>query len=188
MATKVKINGVVHTMTIGERGEAIYDPPLSKTEIDRGRKNMREMITSRKFPGVKTENTFFSGRGTLSDQFKDDPWYLEKIIEGARARGYEPNPNDVYLTQLATDGDGDPDAFVSQADGMSKIRKVCESKKLYCEDLGTERYEVAPTPPVRLAEDLVQEKVAEYKADPEYSTMGDQELREFVVDKHGARN
>lgn len=187
MATKVKINGVIHTLTIGERGEAIYDPPLSKTEIDRGRNNMREMINARKFPGVKTESTFFSGRGTLDQQFKDDPWYLERIIEGARARGYEPNPNDVYMSQLA-DGDGDPDAFISQADGMSKIRKVCESKKLHCEELGTERYDVAPKPTVKLAEDLVQEKMAEYKADPEYSSMGDQELREFVVDQHGARD
>ncbi len=186
MATKVKINGVVHTMTISDRGEAIYDPPLSKTEIDRGQKNMREMLAERKFPGVKTESTFFNGRGTLDQQFKDDPWYLERIIEGARARGYEPNPNDVYLTQLA-DGDGDPAAFISQADGMSKIRKVCESKRLYCEDVGTERYDVTPAPPIRLAEELVQEKMTEYRSDPEHSMMSDQELREFVVDKHGAR-
>ncbi len=186
MAYKIKINGVVHTM-IESNGEVRYEPPLPESEIVKGRKNMREVLASKKFPGVSTENTFFSGRGTLENQFKDDPEFLQEIIEGAKADGYTPNPNDVYLSQLARKP-GDKRAFVSQADGVSKIRKVCEENRLQCDEVGTQKYEVAPKAPVRLAEDLVQAEVAKYKSSPEFSRMGDQELREFVVDQHGARS
>lgn len=187
MACKIKINGVVHTMVRGDGGSISYDPPIPKSEIKRGRKNIGEMIAERRFPGVSTENTFFSNRGTLDQQFKDDPEFLQEIIAGAQADGYTPNPNDVYISQLARKP-GDKRAFVSQADGVSKIRKVCEENRLYCDEVGTEKYDVTPKAKVKLAEDLVQSEMAKYKSDPEFSRMGDQELREFVVDQHGARS
>lgn len=183
----LRINGVTHRMIQQKDGSIIYDPPLPKSEIARGRNNIGEMIRAKSFPGLKTESNFFSNRGTLEQQFKDDPEFLQEIIAGAQADGYNPNPNDVYVSQIARKT-GDRKAFVSQADGVSKIRKVCEEQKLHCEELGTERYEVAPKAPVKLADDLVQQKVAEYKSHPEFSRMKDQELREFVVEQHGARS
>lgn len=186
MAYKLKINGVTHTL-IQEGNKVRYEPPLPQSEIRRGRNNIGEAMKSRKFPGVKTENSFFSNRGTLADQFKDDPEFLQQIIEGAKAKGYNPNPNDVYLQSVARE-DGDPDAFISQADGLSKVRKVCEQRGLYCEEAGTVRKEVAPPKPIALADDLVAEKVAEYKSNPEFAGKPDGELREFVIEKHGARS
>ncbi len=183
----LRMNGVTHRMIRNDDGSVSYDPPLPKSEIARGRNNIGEMIRDRSFPGLKTESNFFSNRGTLDQQFSDDPEFLQEIVSGARAKGYNPNPNDVYVSQLAREP-GDPNAFISQADGVSKIRKVCEQQKLQCDEVGAERREVAPKAKVRLADDLVQAKVAEYKTNPEFSRMGDQELREFVVDQHGARS
>ena len=187
MAYKLRINGVTHTLIQNGDGTVSYSPPLPESEIRRGRNNIREAMKSKRFPGVKTENTFFSGRGTLADQFKDDPEFLQQIIDGAKAKGYNPSPNDIYLQSVARE-DGDPDAFVSQADGLGKIRKVCEQRGLYCEELGAERREVAPPEKIALAEDLVAEKVAEYKSVPEFAGKPDGELRELVIEKHGARS
>lgn len=187
MAYKLKINGVTHTMIDNGDGTVSYDPPLPKSEIRRGRNNIGEALRLRKFPGLKTETNFFSNRGTLEEQFKDDPVFLEEIIEGAKQDGYTPNPNDVYISQIARKP-GDKRAFISQADGVSKIRKVCEEERMHCEALGTQKFEVAPKPKVKLAESLVQEKMQEYKQNPEFSGMKDGELREFVVDKHGSRS
>lgn len=187
MANGIRLNGVFHKLTVSSDGEVSYDPPIPKSEIRRGRNNIGEVMKSRTFPGMKTENNFFSNRGTLEQQFKDDPQFLQEIIEGAKADGYTPNPNDVYISQIARKT-GDRRAFISQAEGVSKIRKVCEEEKLHCEALGTSMPEVAPKKKVKLAEPLVQEKMAEYKQNPEFSKMKDGELREFVVDKHGARS
>ena len=187
MAIGQKINGVFHKLIEAADGTFSYDPPLPQSEILRGRKNIGEVMRSRRFPGVKTENDFFANRGTLEQQFKDDPQFLQEIIEGAKADGYTPNPNDVYISQIARKT-GDKRAFISQADGVSKIRKVCEEEKLHCEALGTQKFDVAPKKKVRLAEPLVQEKMQEYKQNPEFSGMKDGELREFVVDQHGSRS
>lgn len=187
MAYKLKINGTIYTLIKNSDGTVSYDPPLPESEIRRGQNNIREAMMSKTFPGLKTENSFFAGRGTLQDQFKDDPEFLKQIIDGARAKGYNPSPYDVYLQTVARE-DGDLDAWVSQADGLGKVRKVCEDRGLYCEELGTERREVAPPERVALADDLVAEKVAEYKCIPEFAGKSDGELREFVIDKHGARS
>ena len=187
MASGIRINGVFHKLIQADDGTITYDPPIPKKEIQRGRNNIGEVMKSRRFPGVNTENNFFANRGTLEQQFKDDPQFLQEIIEGAKADGYTPNPNDVYISQIARKT-GDRRAFISQADGVSKIRKVCEEERLHCEALGTQKFEVAPKKKVRLAEPLVQEKMQEYKQNPEFSGMKDGELREFVVDKHGSRS
>ena len=93
---------------------------------------MREILKSRKCPGAKDDTSFFAGRGTLERQFHNDPTYLDKITDNAKKQGYTPNPNDVYFASLAR-FEGDRRAFISQAEGTAKIKKICEQEGLGCE-------------------------------------------------------
>lgn len=183
--SKFKLNGIMYTQIDHEDGRREYDPPLPEGKEEQWSRNFQEIVETKTCPGVHTENAFFAGRGTLSEQFKDDPVYLDYIIERARARGYNPSPNDVYFSSVADD-DGDPAAFVSQADGVGKLRKVCEERNLACEEIGAERRELPPRPNVRLAEDLVQEQMVKYREDPTYQKVADADLRELVIESHGA--
>lgn len=184
--SKFRYNGISYTEIKYEDGRVEHDPPLPEGLLEKWAGNFAEIVRTRKGPGLKTENNFFAGRGTLAEQFKDDPGFLERIVSRARAKGFEPNPNSVYFESVAND-DGDPDAFVTQAEGLGKLRKVCEKRGLYCEELGTQKFDVAPSQNVRLAEDLVQEQMAKYRQTPEHEKTSDAELREFVIETHGAK-
>jgi len=89
------------------------------------------MLAMRQAPRTSgTDTTFFSGIGSLEQQFGSDPEgrsQLAAYVNNARKHGYNPNPNDYYVGAIA-DFPGDPKAFVGAKDGLSHVRKVLEDK------------------------------------------------------------
>lgn len=131
MAWKEKIEGVTYEVTFVD-GVKVHTPPLPEHIRKKGAENMKEILRTKTFPAAKTDTTFFAGRGTLEDQFKNDPMYLKEIIDGAKADGYTPSPHDVYFASLARKK-GDRRAFVSQAEGTGKIKKIVQADGNACD-------------------------------------------------------
>lgn len=183
----VTINGKKHRVTI-VNGKSIYDPPLDESRVRRDRKNMRQMLKNRTFPGVNTDTTFLAGFGSLEKQFGGDEVGMRETVEAARAQGYNPGPFDVYLPTVAK-CKGDPDAWLKAGEGTGKIRDVCEKRgvaargKVNTKGRGPER-DYIKEPRKKLADDLVEKKIKEYRKNPEFSKKSKAELREMVIDKH----
>ena len=72
---------------------------------------LKEALDNKRFPPIRTDSTFLANHGTLDKQFEGDDRQLNKVVEEARKRGYNPNPNDTYIPTLAR-YTGDPLAFV----------------------------------------------------------------------------
>lgn len=134
-------------------------------------------------PGALTDRELFAGHGRLADQFDGDPVGFRAVIDGAHARGYNPNPNDVYLPTLADDI-GDPAAFVPASGGRGHIKKVCEARGDECHGLVNVkpvRFDPPPDAGPPLAEDIVQEGVAdEIRHDPSLASKREQVQKAFV--------
>jgi len=146
-----------------------------------------EMCALRQPPGAMADGEFFRDQGTLADQFKGDEAKLEHITAVAKSQGYTPTPNDVYMPGLA-DYPGDPLAFVPPTGGRHHIKKVCEEKNLECSgQVNVKRVEKEPSRNVPLAEDLVQEAVADmHVTDPDLCRKATyQDLREEAIYRHG---
>ncbi len=188
-----KISGVTYRVSVNQAGESTYDPPLPESESSRMASNLKEVLDTRSFPGLDTETLFWAGRPTLAEQFKGDEKYLQMLCDGARKRGYNPKPTDVYMPSLARDNKGDPNAFISAADGVSKVKRVLEAKGVDAEGPGfkvraarNDRDYLRDAKP--LAEDLVQKISKEYIAkDPKCAAMKPSALREMVIEKHGGK-
>ena len=149
--------------------------------------SMAEMLALQKGPGLDTDDVFFSGSKPLYDQFGSQK-HLDRFLKQAKARGFTPPVNSTYYPNLAR-FPGDPEAFVTRAQGRSYIKKLCESRGWECsggvkaEYREPERdpYETAPA----LADDIVRESMAEeIKKNPEMSKQERRQLRSKVIKKH----
>lgn len=130
MSYILKINGVDHKVSfVG--GEKVYDPPLGRDFVRETNRRFRDMVESKRPPNSNTDKEFFSDRGTLADQFADDPESLNDVVSAARKKGYNPHYQDVYMEPLA-DEPGDPSAFITPSGGRSQVKRVCEEKGLEC--------------------------------------------------------
>ena len=149
---------------------------------------MTETLKSRKFPPIRTDSTFLANHGTLDKQFEGDDRQLEAVVEAARKKGYNPNPNDTYIPSLAR-FTGDPLAFVPAGNPRSHIKKVCEETDRACEGaVEVSRKEQSMPETVRLADDLVQEEAAMRIAEnPEEALKPKEQLRNEILDDHGAK-
>lgn len=185
---KVKINGVTHEVTTGEDGEMIYDPPRNETkqQILKRRKALKEMCDSMTPPSVQSDTTFHKGRGTLLDQMEGDDAAVHRLTEKAKARGYTPGANDVYISQLA-DSLGDPKAFFKPSEGRAELKKRLEQTGKGVDMPGMrveskpfdEKKRPALNP--RIAKNLARG----YRESGEHSNKSDSELLQHVVKKHG---
>lgn len=150
-----------------------------------------DMLASRKAPGASTDREFFADSdATVARLHQQDPRYAARITAKAKQLGYQPNSNDVYMSQLAK-CEGDPLAFVPATGGRHHVKKVCEQRGLGCEGaVAVKAMEVAaPAPRVRLAPKIVDEYVKKYVAkDPSLAKKPKRELREMIVEKHGSKN
>ena len=106
----------------------------------------------------------------------------------AKSLGYNPNPNDTYISTLAR-FPGDPLAFVPAGSPKSHIKKVCETTDRACEgDVTVNRPRKEPAKTVRLGEDLVQEEAEQLiMRNPEEALKPKEQLRNEILDKHGAK-
>lgn len=148
---------------------------------------MTETLKSRKFPPIRTDSTFLANHGTLDKQFEGDDRQLEAVVEAARKRGYNPNPNDTYIPSLAR-YTGDPLAFVPAGNPRGHIKKVCEETDRACEGaVEVGRTQKEPEKTVPLAEDLIQEEAAiRISNDPSEGLKPDEQLRNEIIQDHGA--
>ncbi len=115
--------------TIGSRGYVRSEEPSREDA-----KRLADMLATRQVPRSSTDRELFAGYGSLADQFEGEESVLEKIVCESRKRGYNPNPNDLYMPRLA-ECPGDPLAFVPATGGMSHIRKVARLRDNDCIDM-----------------------------------------------------
>ena len=169
-------------------GRIVGDKYISCDDSPPPEARLEEVLKNKRFPPIRTDSTFLANHGTLDKQFEGDDRQLEKVVEEAKRRGYNPSPNDTYIPSLARFA-GDPLAFVPPGNPRNHIKKVCEETDRACEGavtVGRERKE--PKETVRLGEDLVQEEVAmRIMGNPEEALKPKEQLRNEILDKHGAK-
>lgn len=148
-----------------------------------------DMLASRKAPGASTDREFFADSdATVARLHASDPKYAARITAKAKRLGYQPNSNDVYVSQLAR-CEGDPLAFVPATGGKGHVKKVCEQRGFGCDGaVAVKAAEVAPPKKqVRLAPSLVNEYVQRHvAANPSLASKPKRELREMVTELHGS--
>lgn len=92
---------------------------------------LAEMLAFQSPPGSLTDREFFSGQGTLADQFKGDEAMLKRLVSTAASNGRRPQASDVYCSGLAR-FPGDPEAFVPSSGGRNYIRRLSEQRGHAC--------------------------------------------------------
>jgi hypothetical protein len=149
---------------------------------------MNEVLKSRKMPAIRTDAQFLANHGTLEKQFDGDQRQLKAVTDKAKELGYTPSPNDTYISTLAR-FPGDPLAFVPAGSPKNHIKKVCEATDRACEgDVEVQRERKKPKETIRLGEDLVQEEAEQLiMKNPEEALKPKEQLRNEILDKHGAK-
>lgn len=154
-----------------------YTPPLPDDVKKTWAKRRGEVVRSGQAPSVRTTSTFHAGRQSLRDQFGGDEAMLNHFAKKYKKEtGRSLNANDVYMSQLAEES-LDCNAVLTASDGEEKVQKLIKRKQSKEE---RERNTFVP-----LAEDLIQDKVIQYRKAGD--TASDTELREKIIDKHGQK-
>lgn len=187
-SVKFVLDGRRYREIIDDSGNRTFEPPMSEEQIaryrERGLERAREICESRKSPGVKTDTSFLANRGSLVDQLGgDEPW-ARHVAREAKKHGHTVGANDVYISQLA-EFPGDPKAFLHAGEGRGHIERVCRERGLGCHGAVNVEGQKRPIKTVRLAEDLVVEKVKHYRELGDTSPLP--ELREKVIETHGQK-
>jgi putative FmdB family regulatory protein len=137
---------------------------------------VRRVLTCAKFRG--TDAAFFAGRQTMADQFEGDTKYLNRFAREYKKQTGTTLPADgVYFTQLAQKK-FDAKAVVTPAEGAAGLKRLIKRKQ---ENDARKR----SAPPVRLAEDIVQRTMNNYRLQGDKSDA--RELRQKVIETHGAK-
>jgi len=148
---------------------------------------MAESIAAQRCAMGMTDDIFFAGLGMLGDNMR--PAQLQSLIDTAKAQGFTPTANHVYMPGLARFR-GDREAFVSRSDGRSYIKKLIESRGWECEGGVNVKGRSPEADPLDSAKPLADDIIADtardmIKADPEVGKLSRRELRERIVEKHG---
>lgn len=162
--------------------EQIYQAAIANGESAM----MADLLASRRAPASRTDREFFAGRPKLDEQFKDERT-LNEYVKRARKKGYNPNPNDVYLSQLAR-FPGDPEAFVSG--GRNQIKRVLEKRGWGCEGIvDVKPAQYTPEPKAApLHPKIIEETACQMvRANPDLAKKSKAELSEMVIDAHGPK-
>jgi hypothetical protein len=149
---------------------------------------LSEMVALQRCVGLDTDDVFFSGQKPLYDQFESQK-HLDRYLAASKKRGFTPSVNSTYFPNLAR-FQGDPEAYVTRAQGRSYIRSLCEKRGWACEGGVTssgrgpevDPFETAPP----LADSIVRDLGAKMvRKDPSLSRLDRRELREKVLHEHG---
>lgn len=149
------------------------------------------MFASGVTPACKSDGTIFPGHLTGGRQFRTEV-VRRRYLAKARAAGVSTDGK-VYCSSLA-EFPGDPRAWTDNVGDQVKLLK--ERGWSADGDVKVKGPEVAPPPPVRLAEDLVQERL-ERKLEELYPDAQNgkvvkikkkelERLRNDIIEKHGA--
>lgn len=149
------------------------------------------MVSLQSGPGLNTDDTFFHGQKPLYDQFGSQR-HLDRHLKAAKKRGFTPSPQSTYFSNIAR-FPGDPEAFVTRAQGRSYIRKLLEKRGWSCDgDIKVNGREpesdpLAPENCKPLADDLVRKRAASMiQKDPDLKRVNRTELRNRIIETHGA--
>lgn len=156
---------------------------------------LAEMLASRRAPASRTDNDWFRGKGKLLEQFGGNEYVTAGVVTAAKAHGYSPNENDVYMAGLAR-FTGDPQAFVPACGGTGHVKKLIEDRDV--EPVVAPGWESVfghkpqrdpkPTKKTKLAKDLVDRGVRQLlKKDPGLAVRPVQELRERVTEERSVK-
>lgn len=148
------------------------------------------MVALQAGPVLSTDDTFFQGQKPLYEQFGSQK-HLDRYIKAAKKRGFTPSPNSTYFSSLAR-FPGDPEAFVTRAQGRSYIRKLCEQRGWACEGAVKVDHREPESDPLAyenckpLGEDLIRNREEQMiQKNPELKRADRRELREQILAKHG---
>ena len=164
-----------------ENGKLVKEPETPEQRA-RYAQNMADIIGSRKAPGTRlTDQFFWSGRCN-NHGIEGPDWLRTRTIDAAKKAGVS-IAGKVYMPTLADKrGPGDPSAWVGDT---GELLAVCRRQNRDCE-LGYKAREVEPAPDIPLADDIVQETMQEYLQRDPGRARNLNELREEIVEKHGA--
>lgn len=148
------------------------------------------MVAMQKSASLNTDSTFFHGSKPLYEQFGSQK-HLDRYLKAAKKHGHTPSANDTYFPSLAR-FPGDPEAFVSQAQGRGYIRKLCEKRGWACDgDVKVDHREpesdpIAAENCVDMAPDIVAGHAKRMIAqNPKNKSLSRAALREKIVSKYG---
>lgn len=149
-------------------------------------RNMAEMLALQSRIGLDTDDVFFSESKPLYDQFGSQK-HLDTFLKNAKQRGFTPPVNSVYYPGLAR-FQGDPEAFVTRAQGRAYIRDLCEKRGWACEggvNVDAREPDSDPHKPGKMGEDIMQRYArSELRKNPDMSAKDRKELREKITAKH----
>lgn len=149
-----------------------------------GGNGIQEIIESRQFPGLQTDDEFMARRGSLADQLGEQ---TQSVVAAAQRNGYRPNRNDVYLPAMAR-FPGDPEAFIQHDSARGKVKKVLESRGWGCEGSVKVKSREQEPEQVKLADDIAMQEVQKIRRqDPKARKAGLKELKQHVAQKHGSK-
>ncbi len=153
---------------------------------------MQDLLDNRSAPGFTGgEDSFFNTHGTLRQQLGPQ---TDMIVAAAKAQGYTPGPNDVYMPSMCRPNrPGDPIAFFSPGSGARAQMKQRIEKHFGTESEGWVKTKqnfhnkvesTLPKPGLcgDIVEDLYQERVVE---NPDL-LKHEGETKADIVKKHGA--
>lgn len=150
------------------------------------------MYSLQKAARCDTDDVFFEGSRGLYDQFESQK-ALDRNLAAAKRHGFVPSKQAVYFPNLAR-FPGDPEAYVTRAQGRSHIKKVLEQRGWSCEggiNVAGRQPEDDPLDPKNckpLGESIIRRRMKEMvQQDPGMSRRDRKELREKIVSKHGAK-
>lgn len=175
---RMRIGSTSYLVTTLEDGTQTYDPPLPEHIAARFQEKSGEVIKSQQFPSIRSNSTFFKDRPKMSEYF-DDPGYYKRFREQYKKQtGRTLNEDSVYMGQLA-DRKFDAEAVIEPHDDANKkVEKLIQRKA----DKHSKKKDKAP---IRLAEDLIQKGVRNYRAKGDKRPL--EELRHHVVETHGRK-
>lgn len=147
-------------------------------------RRLAEMLASKTAPGTRgTDRTFMEDR---HDPIPGAPdWLVKDMLKQAHAAGVV-TTGKTYKGFLADwRGHRDPEAWVT---GVDDVKRVARNRNKHLTGaIEHTAVEMPPVPDIRLAEDIVQRKMRQYaKTEPKLARKP-RELREMVIEKHGAK-
>lgn len=143
-----------------------------------------EMLATQTPPGTKgTDRAFMEDR---HDPVPGAPeWLVKEVLKTAKKAGINTSGK-TYKGFLADSrGHADPEAWVS---GIDDVKRVARKRNKNLTGAVEHRaVELPPEPDIRLAEDIVQRKMRQYIAKDRKWAKKPGELRDMVIEKHGAK-
>jgi hypothetical protein len=147
------------------------------------------MLALQEAPRIMTDAVFFEGAKRPGDEFDDQ--YLGILMKSAKRQGFVPPPGARYFPSLARFR-GDKEAWVGQGDGRGYIKQLCEKRGWAVEGAVSAQHREPERDPLekapRMAESLIRENAQRMvKQNPELKRLSRRDLRQHVLDKHGAK-